>query len=71
MIRHVIPQPGPERQHIGNQINAAMIFARSHFVNVRRTHFFLPGNNWAISYTNLNSISVKRTINRASSVDMI
>src|SRR5262249_1948139 len=33
MIRRVIPQP-PEWQHIGNQINAAMIFARADFVGV-------------------------------------
>jgi len=29
----VIPQP-TERQHVGNQIDAAFILARSHFVNV-------------------------------------
>ena len=33
-FRLVIPQP-TERQHIGNEIDAAMIFARPYFVNVR------------------------------------
>jgi len=33
MIRRVVPQP-PEWQRIGNQIDAAFIFARSDFVNV-------------------------------------
>ena len=33
-VRLAIPQP-PERQRIGNQINAAMISARADFVNVR------------------------------------
>jgi hypothetical protein len=35
IIGRVIPQP-TEWQRIGNQINAAMIFARADFVNVRR-----------------------------------
>jgi hypothetical protein len=34
--RPVIPQP-TEWQRIADQTNAAMIVARSHFVNVRRT----------------------------------
>jgi hypothetical protein len=34
-IRPVIPQP-TEGQHIGNQINAALIFARADFVKVHR-----------------------------------
>ena len=33
MIRRVIPQP-TERQHIGNKINAAMIFAWADLVNM-------------------------------------
>jgi len=35
IIRRVILQPS-EWQHIGNQIDAAMIFARANFVNVLR-----------------------------------
>ena len=35
-VRSVIPQP-TEWQRIGNQIDAAMIFARPDFVKVRRT----------------------------------
>ena len=35
-VRSVIPQP-TERQRIGNQIDAAIIFARADFVKVRRT----------------------------------
>jgi len=35
IIRRVIPQP-TEWQHIGNQIDAALIFARADFVNVHR-----------------------------------
>jgi hypothetical protein len=34
MIRRVISQP-TERQHIGNQIDAAMILAQTDFVNMR------------------------------------
>jgi hypothetical protein len=34
MIWRVIPQP-TERQHIGNQIDAAFIFALADFVNLR------------------------------------
>ena len=34
-VRSVIPQP-TERQRIGDQIDAAMIFARADFVNVCR-----------------------------------
>ena len=37
MIWRVIPQP-TERQHIGNQIDAAMIFARAHFIVTRVCH---------------------------------
>src|SRR5215475_11155909 len=37
---------GPtERQHIGNQINAAMIFARAHFVFVHRA---VSRSDWSI-----------------------
>src|SRR5262249_12585667 len=36
IIRHVIPRP-TEWQRIGDQINAALIFARADFVNVRWT----------------------------------
>jgi hypothetical protein len=35
MIWRVVPQ-ATEGQHIGNQIDAAMVFARSDFVNARR-----------------------------------
>jgi hypothetical protein len=35
IIRRVVPQP-TEWQHIGNQIDATMIFARADFVNVHR-----------------------------------
>jgi hypothetical protein len=36
-VRHfAVPQP-TERQRIGNQIDAAMLFAGEDFVNVRRT----------------------------------
>jgi len=35
MIRRVVPWP-TERQHIGNQIDAAFIFARADFVNAHR-----------------------------------
>ena len=38
VIRRVIPQP-TEWQRIGNHIDAAMIFAGSDFVNVRRIFF--------------------------------
>ena len=34
MIGRVVPQP-PEWQRVGNEIDAAMIFARSDFVNVQ------------------------------------
>jgi hypothetical protein len=34
-VRLAIPQP-TEWQHIGNQIDAAMIFARTDFVNVHK-----------------------------------
>ena len=44
-VRFAIPQP-TERQRIGDEIDAAMIFAWADFVNVRRTHFFLPRNKW-------------------------
>ena len=33
IIRRVVPQP-TEWQHIGNEIDAAFIFARADFVNV-------------------------------------
>jgi hypothetical protein len=36
IIRRAVPQP-TEWQHIGNQINAAMIFALSDFIDVRRS----------------------------------
>ena len=36
-IRLAIPQP-TEWQHIGNQINAALIFARADFVNAQGMH---------------------------------
>jgi hypothetical protein len=44
-IRPTVPQP-TERQHIGNQIDATMIFARSDFVKVNGTHSGLS----AVSY---------------------
>ena len=36
-----------KRQHIGNQIDAAMILARADFVNVH--HFGLRGNRFTIT----------------------
>ena len=35
IIRRVVPQP-TEWQHIGNEIDAAFIFARADFVSVHR-----------------------------------
>ena len=37
VIRFGVPQP-TKWQHIGNQINAAMIFARTNVVNVHQLH---------------------------------
>jgi hypothetical protein len=46
MLSTAIPQP-TERQHIGNQIKAAIILARSDFVNMH--HFGLRGNRFTIT----------------------
>jgi hypothetical protein len=42
--RVLIPQPS-ERKRIGNQINAAMIFARADFVNVLWLHRLVKQNH--------------------------
>jgi len=42
IIRHAVPQPA-EWENIGNEINAAMILARSDFVNVQNAFHNISG----------------------------
>jgi len=49
VIRLCVPQ-ATEWQHIGNQVNAAMITARSDFVNVgRRLHRYWTFNHFVVA----------------------
>jgi hypothetical protein len=57
-IRFSVPQP-TKRQHIGNQIKAAFIFARADFVSVRGTHHIL-----SISFDSLSPITCWRDVAR-------
>ena len=63
MIRRVIPQP-TEWENIGNQIDAAMIFARADFVNMdRRLHRSWTFNHFVVAMWSAKDSESARGVN--------